>query len=81
MSVDDSEILEYNQEGAAGSPAGECFVEMGGVTTDNTDHIVTEAGIRGMYRYYREVMDTEMIAVERAHRLTVEERFEVNELY
>jgi salicylate 5-hydroxylase large subunit len=56
VSVDDSEILEYNQEGAAGSPDGECFIEMGGVTTDNTDHIVTEAGIRGMYRYYREVM-------------------------
>jgi salicylate 5-hydroxylase large subunit len=56
VSVDDSEILELNQQAASGSPAGECFIEMGGVGTENTDHVVTEAGIRGMYQYYREVM-------------------------
>ncbi len=56
VSVDDSEILELNQQAAAPSPHGECFIEMGGVGTDNTDHVVTEAGVRGLYRYYREVM-------------------------
>ncbi len=56
VSVDDSEILELNQQGATGSPHGECFIEMGGVGTENTDHVVTEAGVRAMYRYYREIM-------------------------
>jgi salicylate 5-hydroxylase large subunit len=56
VSVDDSEILELNQQGASGSPHGECFIEMGGVDTRNTDHVVTEAAVRGMYRYYRDVM-------------------------
>jgi salicylate 5-hydroxylase large subunit len=57
VSVDDSEILQLNQEAATGSPQGECFIEMGGVGTENTDHVVTEAGVRAMYRYYREIME------------------------
>jgi salicylate 5-hydroxylase large subunit len=56
VSVDDSEVLELNQCGASAAPQGECFVEMGGIGTERTEHIVTEAGIRGMYRYYREIM-------------------------
>lgn len=56
VSVDDSEVLEINQQAATGSPHGECFIEMGGIGTENTNHVVTEAGVRGFYRYYREVM-------------------------
>jgi hypothetical protein len=31
---------------------------MGGREIESVDHMVTEVGIRGMYRYWREVMGT-----------------------
>jgi salicylate 5-hydroxylase large subunit len=31
-------------------------VEMGGTEVEDTDHMVTETLIRGMYRYWRSVM-------------------------
>lgn len=32
-------------------------MQMGGRDIGDTDHMVTETAIRGMYRYWREVME------------------------
>lgn len=56
VTIDDAEAVEICQRGleAAGQ---ECAVlEMGGKDCDDTDHMVTEAPLRGFYRYYRGLM-------------------------
>jgi salicylate 5-hydroxylase large subunit len=35
---------------------GQALAELGGHGVGDTDHMVTETLIRGMYRYWREVM-------------------------
>ena len=55
--MDDGEVIEMSQQGF-GHAANECaIVEMGGRDVANTDHMVTETAIRGMYQYWREVME------------------------
>jgi salicylate 5-hydroxylase large subunit len=56
VSADDGEVVEMNEDGLAAFPEADCVVEMGGRGTENTPHMVTETAIRGMYKYYREVM-------------------------
>lgn len=56
VSVDDSEMMEFSQNGVGAFPGGEGVVEMGGRDVRNENHIVTEAAIRGFYRQYRRVM-------------------------
>jgi salicylate 5-hydroxylase large subunit len=56
VSADDSEIIEMNQQGFAQYPEEEALVIMGGRGVESVDHMVTEVGIRGMYRYWREAM-------------------------
>src|SRR5579862_5602691 len=43
VSMDDSEVLQFNQDGVASYPADRGVVEMGGRDTENTDHGVTES--------------------------------------
>ena len=57
VSADDSEIIEMNQQGFAHAPAAaDALVMMGGREIESVDHMATEVGIRGMYRYWRDVM-------------------------
>ena len=56
VSVDDSEVLALSQEGAQVFPDTDAVLEMGGRSTADTDHMVTEAGVRAFYKHYIEVM-------------------------
>ena len=56
VSVDDSEVLALSQEGAQVFPDTDAVLEMGGRSIADTDHMVTEAGVRAFYKHYLEVM-------------------------
>jgi len=56
VSADDGEVIEFSQQGMSPSEDESALVVMGGREIGNTDHMVTETAIRGMYRYWREVM-------------------------
>jgi salicylate 5-hydroxylase large subunit len=57
VSADDGEVIEMSQQGIATSaPDDAALVAMGGRDYGSVDHMVTEVAIRGMYRYWREVM-------------------------
>jgi len=57
VSVDDSEMMEFSQQGVGAYPEGEAIVELGGHDTADAPHMVTETAVRAFYRYYREVME------------------------
>ena len=56
VSADDGEVIEWSQQGFEQKPAHRTVIEMGGYDIENTDHMVTETLIRGMYQYWRKVM-------------------------
>ena len=57
VSADDGEVIEFSQQGFRQDEANATFAELGGRDVADTDHMVTETLIRGMYKYYREVME------------------------
>ena len=57
VSADDGEVIELSQQGFAQKPGHRTLAELGGREVGDTDHMVTETLIRGMYRYWREVME------------------------
>jgi salicylate 5-hydroxylase large subunit len=57
VSADDGEVIEWSQEGFEQNPAARSIVEMGGTDTEDSEHMVTETLIRGMYAYWRRVME------------------------
>ncbi|NOZ65395.1 MAG: Rieske 2Fe-2S domain-containing protein [Alphaproteobacteria bacterium] len=57
VSADDGEVIEFSQEGFDSNPSHRTLVELGGREVGDTDHMVTETLIRGMYRYWRKVME------------------------
>ena len=57
VSADDGEVIEFSQDGFRQDPNFTTLCELGGTSIGNTDHMVTESLIRGMYRYWREVME------------------------
>lgn len=57
VSADDGEVIEWSQEGFEQVPSSHTVLEMGGHEITNTDHMVTETLIRGMYAYWRKVME------------------------
>ena len=57
VSADDGEVIEFSQQGFEQKPGHRTLVELGGHGVADTDHMVTETLIRGMYRYWREVME------------------------
>ena len=57
VSADDGEVIEMSQDGFTQDPEFSTLCELGGTTVENTDHMVTETLIRGMYRYWRKVME------------------------
>ncbi len=56
VSADDGEVIEWSQESFEQKPSHRTVVEMGGHDIADTDHMVTETLIRGMYAYWRKVM-------------------------
>jgi salicylate 5-hydroxylase large subunit len=57
VSADDGEVIELSQQGFEQKPSHRALAELGGTGIENTDHMVTETLIRGMYNYWRKVME------------------------
>ncbi len=57
VSADDGEVIEFSQQAFESRPAHHALAELGGHGVGDTEHMVTETLIRGMYRYWREVME------------------------
>jgi len=57
VSADDGEVIEFSQEGFEQKPFHRTVAELGGREVGDTDHMVTETLIRGMYQYWRRVME------------------------
>jgi salicylate 5-hydroxylase large subunit len=57
VSADDGEVIEFSQQAFQSKPAHRTLAELGGREVGDTDHMVTETLIRGMYRYWRDVME------------------------
>jgi len=57
VSADDGEVLEFSQEGFSANPSDRMIALMGGRGTEEANVIASENLIRGMYKYWREVME------------------------
>jgi salicylate 5-hydroxylase large subunit len=57
VSADDGEVIEFSQEGFEQKPFHRTVVELGGREVADSGHMVTETLIRGMYDYWRRVME------------------------
>ena len=57
VSADDGEAIELSQCGFKQKPGHRALAELGGRGVEETDHMVTETLIRGMYEYWRKVME------------------------
>ena len=57
VSADDGEVIEFSQQAFESKPFHRAVAELGGHDVENTEHMVTETLIRGMYRYWRGVME------------------------
>ena len=56
VSADDGEVIEFSQEGFEQKPFHRSLAELGGKEIEETDHMLSETLIRGMYDYWRKVM-------------------------
>jgi hypothetical protein len=58
VSIDDSEVMGFVQDGVAAAPEAAGVIEMdGGAWQQELPHGVTESEIRAMYEHYRKVME------------------------
>ncbi|MFM8692118.1 MAG: SRPBCC family protein, partial [Limnohabitans sp.] len=57
VSADDGEVIEFSQQAFESKPQHRMLVELGGRDVQEADHMVTESLIRGMYAYWRKVME------------------------
>lgn len=57
VSADDGEVVEFSQQGLRQNQSQRTIAEMGGTGYENTDHMVSETLIRGMYHYWRAVLE------------------------
>jgi salicylate 5-hydroxylase large subunit len=57
VSADDGEVIEMSQQGFRPDPRYNTLAELGGRDAGETDHMATETLIRGMYAYWRRVME------------------------
>jgi salicylate 5-hydroxylase large subunit len=57
VSADDGEVIEFSQEGFEQDKDFATLCELDGKGVGPTNHMVTETLIRGMYRYWRGVME------------------------
>jgi salicylate 5-hydroxylase large subunit len=56
VSADDGEVIEFSQESFEQKPSHRTIAELGGRDVGDSDHMVTETLVRGMYAYWRRVM-------------------------
>lgn len=56
VSIDDSEVVAFCQQGLAPYPQSSGFVEMDGKAPNEADTLVSEGAVRAYYDYYRRVM-------------------------
>ncbi|BBB62914.1 biphenyl 2,3-dioxygenase [Undibacterium sp. KW1] len=56
VSADDGEVIEFSQCGFEQKPNHHTLAELDGIHIQDTEHMVTETLIRGMYNYWRKVM-------------------------
>jgi salicylate 5-hydroxylase large subunit len=59
VSADDGEVIEFSQDSFEVKTNHRTLAELGGRDVGETDHMVTETLIRGMYEYWRKVMEAE----------------------
>ena len=57
VSADDGEVIAFVQQAFAAHPEARTVSELDGHGVQPTDHMVTETLIRGMYAYWRQVME------------------------
>jgi salicylate 5-hydroxylase large subunit len=57
VSADDGEVIEASQQNFKVDDAQHTLVELGGREVGDTEHQVTETLIRGMYAYWRRIME------------------------
>ena len=57
VSADDGEVIEFSQQAFESTPFHRTLADLGGRDVGDTEHMVTETLIRGMYRYWRDVME------------------------
>ncbi|WP_295522261.1 aromatic ring-hydroxylating dioxygenase subunit alpha [uncultured Pseudacidovorax sp.] len=57
VSADDGEVIELSQMAFESKPGHRALAELGGREVGDADHMVTETLIRGMYEYWRGVME------------------------
>jgi salicylate 5-hydroxylase large subunit len=57
VSADDGEVIEFAQRAFSANGQARTVSELDGLEVKATPHMVTETLIRGMYRYWREVME------------------------
>ncbi len=59
VSADDGEVIEFSQDSFVSNEAAakSTIAELGGTSAEDSDHMVTETLIRGMYAYWRGVME------------------------
>ena len=57
VSADDGEVIECSQYGFEQKPFHRTLAELGGYDCVDADHMVTETLIRGMYSYWRKIME------------------------
>ena len=57
VSADDGEVIEFSQQAFESKPFHRTLAELGGHEVEDTEHMVTETLIRGMYSYWRKVME------------------------
>ena len=57
VSADDGEAIEYSQQSFERNHSKSTMAEMDGLDIKETNHMVTETLIRGMYHYWRNVME------------------------
>jgi len=58
VSADDGEVIEFSQTAFETKPSHRTLAELDGREVADTDHMVSETLIRGMYEYWRKVMET-----------------------
>jgi phenylpropionate dioxygenase-like ring-hydroxylating dioxygenase large terminal subunit/NADPH-dependent 2,4-dienoyl-CoA reductase/sulfur reductase-like enzyme len=57
LGLEDNEAIKFVQDGMISVPDGEHVVELDPGNDGTSDTLISEAAIRGMYRYWREVME------------------------
>ncbi|MCC8977380.1 FAD-dependent oxidoreductase [Bradyrhizobium acaciae] len=57
LGLEDNEAIKFVQDGMISVPDGEHVIELDPGNDGTSDTLISEAAIRGMYRYWREVME------------------------